>query len=285
MTSPRAGWRFAFSRRWLGYLALVVAFAIACVMLSQWQLDRRGEKVEENHRIEANWDRPATPVGEALPELASYAPEQEWTPVLLEGRYLAEEQLLARARPFNGFPGFEILTPFETSDGRIFIVDRGWIPTGSAQDAPDHVPAPPAGEVAVVARLKPGEPEIPGRSAPAGQIATINLPTFAAALGEDRVYQGAYGLLASEDPAAETGSLTPRPELSEGNHLSYAFQWIVFALIAIVGLGLGIRNEHRHRNPDDPGVRAALAREAERASRRKKTDAEIEDELLDAASR
>lgn len=283
MTSSR--WAFAFSRRWLGYLALLIVFAIACALLSRWQFDRREEKVEENHRIEANWDREPTPIAEALPGLADYDLSQEWLPVELEGRYLVEDQLLARARPFNGFPGFEILTPFQTDDGRIFIVDRGWVPTGSAQDEPDHVPAPPEGRVTVVARLKPGEPEIPGRSAPAGQIATIRLQTFAANLGEDRVYTGAYGLLSSESPSAETGSLAPKPALTEGNHLSYAVQWIIFALIGAVGLALGIRNEYRYRNPDDPKVQAALAREAERRAKRKKTDSEIEDELIDAAGR
>lgn len=279
--SEARGWRFAFSKRWLGYLALLIVFAIACGMLSRWQFDRRAEKVAENHRIEANFDRAAVPIVSVLPELGSWSTELEWAPVELRGHYLAEEQLLARARPMNGFPGFEILTPFETSDGRIFIVDRGWVPTGNTQDSPDHVPAPPPGEVTVTARLKPGEPEIPGRSAPAGQIATIHLPTFAKHLGGDRVYQGAYGLLATETPAGDHGELVPRPQLTEGNHLSYAVQWILFAVIAAVGLVLGIRNEYRYRNPDDPKVQAARAREIARKAKRAKTDGEIEDEILD----
>ena len=37
------GWGFALSRRWLGYLALVVVFAIACTLLSLWQIARRDE--------------------------------------------------------------------------------------------------------------------------------------------------------------------------------------------------------------------------------------------------
>lgn len=30
------GWRFAFNRRWFGYLAAAIGFAVACVLLSQW---------------------------------------------------------------------------------------------------------------------------------------------------------------------------------------------------------------------------------------------------------
>ena len=277
-------WGFAFSRRWLGYLALLILFAIACALLSMWQFDRRNERVTANHRIEANYDAASVPIAEALPELGSFDPEQEWQPVVLHGRYLADEQLLARARPMNGMPGFEILTPFETTDGRVFIVDRGWLQTGLEQDHPDSVPAPPTGEVTVVARLKPGEPEIPGRSAPEGQIATIHLPAFAERLGAERVYTGAYGLLAAEEPAAATGALAPKPALTEGNHLSYAFQWIIFALIAAAGLVWGVRNEYRHRNADDPAVVAARRRELERRARRGPTDADEEDALLDDAA-
>ena len=49
-----AGWRFAFSRRWLGYLGVAIVFAIVCVLLSNWQLARASEKVAT---INAAWDR------------------------------------------------------------------------------------------------------------------------------------------------------------------------------------------------------------------------------------
>lgn len=277
------GWRFVFSRRWLGYLALLLVFGTICGLLSAWQFDRRDQKVERNDRIIANYDREPVPVEQALPGLDSFDTEQEWLPVVLHGTYLADEQLLVRARPLDGLPGFEILTPLLTDDGRIFIVDRGWLPTGAEQDAPDQVPQAPSGSVTVVARLRPGEPEIPGRSAPDGQIATIHLPSFAEELGDDRVYTGAYGQLAAEQPAGQTGTLAAKPELTEGNHLSYAFQWIIFAIIALVGLGLGIRGEYRERNADRPTVIAARQREAERAARRRRSDAEIEDALIDGS--
>ena len=34
------GWKFAFSRRWAGYLALTILFAIVCSGLGMWQLAR-----------------------------------------------------------------------------------------------------------------------------------------------------------------------------------------------------------------------------------------------------
>src|SRR5690606_11043464 len=97
--------------------------------------------------------------------------------------YLVDDELLVRGRPLGGSPGFEQLVPFQLDDGRLFVVDRGWLPTGNAQDLPDVDPAPPAGPVTVVVRLKAGEPTIAGRSAPAGQVATIHLPTIAGIVG------------------------------------------------------------------------------------------------------
>lgn len=281
-SNTRQGWKFLLSRRWLSYFILLVVFAIACGFLSHWQFERRDEKVAENELVTAHFDADPQPLDEVLPTLDAYDPNQEWTVVEMTGHYLAEDQLLARARPFDGQPGFEILTPFETTSGEVFIVNRGWIPTGNEQDSPDSVPEAPSGELTVTARLKPGEREIPGRTAPEGQIATIHLPTFAEELGTDRTYTGAYGLLRSESADAETGQLTPKPELTEGNHLSYAFQWIIFAVIAAVGLVYGLREEFLERNEDDPRVLAASARaEERRRNRGRKTDAEIEDELLD----
>ncbi|GGA56683.1 hypothetical protein GCM10011490_03160 [Pseudoclavibacter endophyticus] len=278
-------WRFALTRRWFGYLGFVIVFAIACGFLSHWQFDRRDERVAANQHIEQNYDAAPVSLDTALPRLDAWDDGETWQPVVLHGRYLPDEQVLARARPMDGMPGFEILVPFETTDGTIFIVNRGWLQTGNEQDLPDEIPQAPSAEMTVVARLQPGEPQVPGRTAPEGQIATIHLPTFADRLGEDRVYTGAYGLLAAEEPPAPAGKLPTKPALDEGNHLSYAFQWIIFAVIAAIGLVWGVRNEYRHRNPDDPEVRAARERALERARRRGPTDADEEDALLDEVER
>lgn len=275
------GWRFALSPRWMGYLALVVAFAVACSLLGVWQFQRRAEARAAIELVEANYDRPPAPVTDVLPSLDSYQPSQKWTPVLLHGQYLADDELLARNRPYNGQPGFEVLTPLQLDDGTVFIVDRGWVPVGSRQDHPDAVPAAPAGEVTVVARLKAGEPALDGRGAPAGQIATIQLDEIADRIGLP-TYTGAYGLVASQDPEPATSPIqTVKPEPDEGPHLSYALQWFVFALIGFVGLGWALREEYRVVNAADPIERERAADRARRRSLRKPTDAETEDAILD----
>ncbi|MCY7412143.1 MAG: SURF1 family protein, partial [Salinibacterium sp.] len=221
-------------------------------------------------------------LSQVLPSLNEFDEDDTWTPVVITGRYLVEEQVLVRGRPFNGLPGFEQLVPLQLADGRVFIIDRGWLQVGNAQDTPDVVPLPPSGEVTVIARLKPGEPIVPGRSAPEGQLATIHLPQLDEQLGL-LTYTGAYGLLDSEDPAsAALPAAAVRPVADECPHLSYAFQWLIFGVMAFIGLAWAIRQEYRFRNEDDPEEQARAAERARRKAAKPRSDSEVEDELLDA---
>ncbi|TAL40799.1 MAG: SURF1 family protein [Salinibacterium sp.] len=275
------GWRFAFSRRWLGYLALALAFAVACVFLAQWQLARREQARAEITRVQTNWDRAPQPVEKLLPTLGAFDSDDKWTPVSLSGHYLVEKQILVRGRPLDGAGGFEVLVPLQLANGRVFIVDRGWVAAGDRSDSPDSIPDAPAGLVTVVARLKASEPTIPGRSAPAGQIATIHLPDIAAQLGKP-IYTGAYGLLATEDPAPPTRPIAvAKPQPDEGPHLSYAFQWIMFGILGFVALGWAIRQEYRIRNRDAPAEQARIERQRRKAAAQPRSDAEVEDAILD----
>ena len=275
------GWSFAISKRWFGYLALVVIFAIGCSLLAMWQLARRDDARAEIDRVEANWESAPRPIDEVLPTLDSFDPDTKWTPVVLNGEYLSDEQVLARGRPRDGNPGFEVLVPFRLDDGTVFIVDRGWIPVGNTGDTPEAVPAAPAGRVTVVARLKAGEPVVAGRSAPEGQIATVHLPDLAERVGEP-MYTGAYGLVASEDPAPATAPLQQvKPTPDEGPHLSYAFQWFVFGIMALGALVWAVRQEYRARNSEDPAVLEYEEKRKQRAVKKGPTDADIEDALLD----
>jgi len=277
------GWRFLLSSRWGGYLALTVVFALVCVLLGCWQLARRADALAENNRVAANYDAVPRPVTDVLDGLESFDESQKWMTVSLTGSYLESEQLLVRNRPSGGQPGFELLVPFRLDDGSVFVVDRGWLPTGQEQDKPDDVPSSPQGEVTVVARLKASEPKLEGRSAAAGEIPSVDLPTIAEQL-DLPTYTGAYGDLASETPSADTGQLETRPPEDEGPHLSYAFQWFVFALLGFLGLGYAARQEYRSLNADDPEEKERAAERERRRQAKAKSDNDIEDELIDRSA-
>ena len=260
--------------RWLGYVALAVAFAIACCALGWWQWSRREEALAAIARLDANWDRAPVAVGDALPALDAYEPDQQWTPVALEGEYLVDEELLLRGRWRQGVVGFDVVVPFRTTAGEVLWVDRGWI-AGDGPERPATAPATPTGPLEVVARLRGDEGAIAGRGAPDGQIASVDLDALAARSGLP-TYTGAYGLLVSEDGAAPADvAAAPRPVLDEGPHLSYSLQWFVFALGGFAGLGWAMRQEARALS-DAPPLEP-------RPRRPGRSDADVEDDILDRA--
>ncbi|QIG40799.1 SURF1 family protein [Microbacterium sp. 4R-513] len=275
--------------RWTVYVAIAIVFAIACAFLSNWQFSRNAQRSEQLALVAANYDSDPVPLADVIPAGASLKPSDEWTPVTLTGTYLADDQLLARNRAHGGTAAYEVLVPFRLDDGRVVLVDRGWVPPGEAQNAPDHVPGPPDGEVTVVVRLRPGEP-LPGsgRSAPDGQVPTIHLPTVAGLVDPsagDALERSAYGVMVSEDPApAERPEALEAPSDDPGPHLSYAVQWILFAVMGFIFIGYIIRTERAHRRED-----AEAARNGEpapvRTKKRRDADADAEDALLDTAGR
>ncbi len=270
-------YRFLFSARWLGWLAMVVVIAAGCVALGSWQLDRREAVVENIHRIEANYDAAPERYVPGQNGFDDYDEAREWTPITFTGTYDVDNQVIVRNRPLNGQPGYEVLTPLRLDDGSAVIIDRGWLPIGNIESGrPDAVPAPPAGQVEVTARTKPGEPLV-NRGAPEGQVASINLPALAERVGYP-VQESAYGLLALERPAAaETPLLAPKPSVDEGPHLSYSMQWFAFGVLVFVGLGYAARQQRRSDAEQD-----GTAPEPSERRRRRTSSEDEEDAILDA---
>ena len=274
-------YRIAFTKRWLSYLLLTAIFAGACVALSTWQFARRDEARQEIDRVLANYNSSPVPLEQALPQLGSFDENDKWIPVEVTGTYLADEQLIVRSRPREQVAGVEVLTPLLTDEGTIFIVDRGWLPANENPENPYVFPAPPTGEVTVIARLKASEPSIPGRGMSNGQVATIELPLIEEVLNTP-TYTGAYGLLATESPESSEQAPLPalKPSLDEGAHLSYALQWIMFGVLAFIGLVWAVRNELRIRNAETEEGQAKLAAQASKR-KAKPTEEDIEDAILD----
>ncbi|MBT2475044.1 SURF1 family protein [Microbacterium sp. ISL-103] len=263
--------------RWAVYVLIAIGFAVACAFLSNWQFERNETRSEQIALVEANYDADPVALSALIGADGELDPGDVWHPVILTGEYIEDEQVLVRNRPHGGTSAFEVLVPFRDADGRVFIVDRGWVPPGDG-DSPDAVPAPPSGEVEVIVRLRPGE-QVPasGRGAPEGQVPTINLPTIAELVSGD-VITSAYGQIVSEDPTAE-GTINgfDSPTDDPGPHLSYAIQWILFALMGFIFIGYIIRTEIVKHREEVEGRPAPVKK-----SRRRDRDADVEDELLDA---
>jgi cytochrome oxidase assembly protein ShyY1 len=278
--------------RWTAYVAVAIVFGIACAFLSNWQFSRNADRAEQLSLVEKNYDAAPAPLEDVISPGGNLAAGDEWRPVSLEGAYLAEEQILVRNRPHGGTAAFEVLVPFRLEDGRVLIVNRGWVPPGEDQPLPDVIPAPPEGQATVVVRLRPAE-QLPasGRSAPDGQVPSINAELVASMVDPEVAADlelSAYGVMASEEPAPATrpGAFAV-PSEDPGPHLSYAVQWILFAIMGFIFIGYVIRTERQHRREDaedrarDPEAPPRVRLPARRTDR----DMQDEDSILDAAGR
>ena len=159
--------------------------------------------------------------------------------------------------------------PFQTDGGSILFVSRGWLPNGDSPELPSENPLPGATHRQIVVTLVKSE-QHDGRTAPAGQLINIEVARAGSQLGFSNYYRGFYGRVVSDD--SNDVSLTPvePPSTDPGNNLSYAIQWIAFAVMACGALVWMYRTERDRFLGKSPKPKPA---------RVKKTDEEIEDSL------
>ncbi|GIG28801.1 SURF1 family protein [Cellulomonas marina] len=288
-------------RRAAGLVAVAVALAVACTFLGRWQWHRHVDRAAAVDLVETNWRAPAVPLEQLVDPGGAIDPDLQWRTVTVVGRYVGEGVLL-RNRPVEARPAYHVLGLVEVaSTGALLVVDRGWVPasTGAAR-----APAAPTGEVTLTVRLRPLE-DAGTRSAPAGQVQTIAVAPVAAAAGVPAPAAGdaygAFGTQAGPDPVtastpdADALGQLPPPDVDLGSHLSYAFQWWVFALGALVSFSLLARRElvderaeaEEGALPGPAGDEPVPAPEprpvgARRAPRREGRAEEEEDRLVDA---
>lgn len=248
-------YRFLLTPRWVVLLLLAVLTVPGCVALARWQFDRLHHAQQENQRVRDNASAPAAQISAVAPVGGTVRRDDEYRKVLVSGRYDTEHQLFVRNRPRDGAQGFHVLTPVLTPTGPAVLVDRGWVaaPTSGSPDAPET----PAGPVTVTGYLRP--PEAASRRAretpdlPAGQVLHIDVPAIAGTLPY-AVHAG-YLQLAEQQPPAPVvdGRTVPNPNELPGSssellHLSYAWQWYVFAAIGPIGFVFLARREAAERN-------------------------------------
>ncbi len=223
--------RFLLRPGWLGLTLAVVVFAVACfAVLAPWQFNRHAERAATNDAITRSFTADPVPLADLSPR------GNEWRTVTLTGSYLTGDEVVARLRTVQGEAAFEVLTPFRLTDGTVALVDRGYVrPVQGRQELtlPSYA-APPAGTRELTARVRADERDPRSRAALAGsppQVYAVDSRAVAAQTG--LAIRPGYVQLADGSPGV-LGAL-PLPELEAGPFLSYAFQWITFGVMALLG--------------------------------------------------
>jgi len=209
--------------------AATIAAVVLFVLAGNWQHRRMLQKEALREQISAA--AAAAPV--ALPSGVADWRDWRFRHVVVTGTFDAAHQILIDNEIRDGRAGYDVVTPMKLDDGRVVLVDRGWVDVGPSRAALPSVPPPP-GVVSVRGRL-----DIP--------------PTRYFELGDGDVPEGPvwehldpqrYGAAtelpvlpivveAIEGPGGD-GLLRewPRPDFGIEMHQGYMLQWYTFAAMA-----------------------------------------------------
>jgi len=214
-----------------GFSLLAVA---GLVSLGLWQLRRLAWKEALIAEVDARVHAPAAPIVRSWDALS--AATDEYRHVSLRGAYDARRDAFIFATPLNprpgaDSPGFLVVTPLKLDDGRIALIDRGFI-EASQRDAfvkADSAAAQPEAEVTGLLRFD----EPPRWFAPTDDLAdrvfyTRNVKAIAASLGLSH----AAPFIVDADASASSGPLEGGQSriAFPNNHLEYAITWFALAV-------------------------------------------------------
>ncbi|MEV7286001.1 SURF1 family protein [Streptomyces sp. NPDC093252] len=246
-------YRFLLSRQWILLTLLSVALIPTMIELGFWQMHRYEERTARNDLVADALGAPAVPVEELTSPGHTVTTGERYRTVSAIGHFDTERQVVVRRRVnADEAVGVHVLTPFVLADGKVLLVNRGWIATdGPSQTVFPEVPAPPDGEITVTGRLMPDETtEASGikdlEGLPDRQIMLINSAQEADRL--DAEVLGGYVVQTTPEPRGGTPQLIGKPGNEDAAlNYAYAIQWWLFAAAVPVGWVILVRREARDK--------------------------------------
>ena len=244
-------WDFARRPRWLLSHLLVLVLVVAMINLGLWQLRRYDEKSTLNDNIRSRGSLTTESITSLVPVGSSRASTRDvtWRRARATGSYRVTDELVVSNRTIDGQPGFWVLTPLTQADGSIVPVVRGFIARSEFEArAISNVPAP-TGEVTVEGALQssPTSGRFGEERSKDGLVTAISQvdTTRLAQRWGPTVLPVWLRLDSGPGAPSAAGPLypVPPPPLSKGPHLSYAVQWFIFTLIALVGYPVILRRQ------------------------------------------
>jgi len=210
-------------------LATVVAVSVFTTA-GFWQRDRMEQKQALRIALDAAAAREVVP----LPDVRDWM-AWRFRPVVATGRFDGAHQILVDNKVQGGRTGYHVVTPLALTDGRVVLVDRGWIEGGVTRAQVPQV-AVPAGVISVRGRIN-----LPVLAYLELQRDTVSGPVWQNL--DPARFSVATGVEVLPVVIEQTGSLGafdtlvrewPAPDAGVDKHRIYMMQWFAFAAMAAV---------------------------------------------------
>jgi cytochrome oxidase assembly protein ShyY1 len=245
-------YRFLMSRQWVILTLVALALIPTMIRLGIWQKHRYEMRTARNDLVSSALHAEPVPVEKLTSPGHAVTRTEKYRTVTATGTFDTDRQVVVRRRTNSDDEvGFHVLTPLVLTDGKVVLVNRGWIPANGAQTSFPKVPPPPAGKVTIKGRLKADETTAASgikelKGLPDRQIMLINSEEQARRL--HATVLGGY----IEQTAPEPKGGSPEQISDPGREdapLNYAYmiQWWLFAAAVPVGWWVLVRRERRDR--------------------------------------
>ncbi|MEU7069270.1 SURF1 family protein [Streptomyces narbonensis] len=245
-------YRFLLSRQWVILTLIALVLVPTMIELGFWQFHRHERRVTQNALIADNLKAKPVPVEELTSPGHTVPRADYWRQVTATGTFdTAHEVVVRRRTSTDDRVGVHVLSPLVLRDGRVLLVNRGWVPAAAEQRAYPPVPPAPKGEVTVTGRLKADETTGASgikdlKGLPDRQVMLINSEQQASLIGREVL--GGYLELITPESADGTPEPIAEPDHeSIGAHMAYAVQWWLFAAGVPVGWVILVRREKQDR--------------------------------------
>lgn len=213
------------------WMSIFTAIALVILLaLGTWQLQRLGWKRDLIHQIQTGMD--ARPI--ALPD--SFSEDQKYQPVRLNGAFVADKYDTLFGRSYKGATGYLFLQPFRTVEGRVVLVNRGWVPERKRAPETWNQVSDDLNEVIGILRSGTwqGSKLFQPANDPKGDaLIFVEPPLVARRLGIPELEPFYIDQIRPDNPSNFPIILATSIDIPN-NHFQYAVTWYAFALILLV---------------------------------------------------
>lgn len=256
-------YRFLLSRQWVILTLVALLLIPTMIRLGIWQMHRYEERSARNQLVADALAADPVPVESMTSPGHTVTTNERYRAVTAKGHFDTDDEVVVRRRTNSDDEvGYHVLTPFVLNDGKVVLVNRGWIPADSASQTEfPKVPAPPKGEVTVTGRLMPDETTAASgiknlKGLPDRMVMLIDSEQQARRLGVQVL--GGYLAQTAPEPKGDTPELMGRPGNEDAAlNYAYAYQWWLFSVGVPIGWVVLVRRELRDRREAEAKEAAA----------------------------